>query len=140
MTLFYFILVGVISGVIAGMGMGGGTLLIPLLTIFLSFPQKSAQGINLLVFIPMSIVALIIHIKNKLVDFKVGIPIICSGIIFSVLGSYLASKISNTFLQKIFAVFLLVVGISQVIRTILKIKNKDIDDNNNNLKLKIYIK
>ena len=41
-----------ISGIIGGMGRGGGTLLIPILTIFLSFEQKSAQAINLLVFIP----------------------------------------------------------------------------------------
>ena len=116
-NIFILILTGLISGVVGGMGMGGGTLLIPLLTIFLGFQQKNAQAINLLVFIPMSIVALIIHIKNKLVDFRVGIPIVLSGIIFSIGGSYLASLISNNFLQKIFAVFLLVIGINQGFQT-----------------------
>ena len=80
MTLIWLLVAGIISGIVGGMGMGGGTLLIPILTIFLSFKQKSAQAINLLAFIPMSIVALIIHIKNKLVDFKVGIPIVLTGI------------------------------------------------------------
>jgi len=89
---------GLISGVIGGMGMGGGTLLIPILTIFLGVLQKSAQSINLLVFIPMSIVAIIIHMKNQLIDFKVGIPIILSGVVFSIGGSYLASIISNNLL------------------------------------------
>ena len=101
----WLFLAGLVSGIVGGMGMGGGTLLIPILTIFLSFKQKSAQAINLLVFIPMSLVALVIHIKNKLVDFKVGIPIIISGVAFSVVGSYLASILSNKLLQKIFAVF-----------------------------------
>ena len=132
-------LVGLISGVIGGMGMGGGTLLIPLLTIFLSFPQKSAQGINLLVFIPMSLFALIIHMKNKLVDFKVGIPIVCSGIVFSMLGSLLASNISNKFLQKVFAVFLLGVGVNQGIQTLVKLKKKHKQDKNA-IKFKFYIR
>ena len=139
MNIFYLILAGLISGVIGGMGMGGGTLLIPLLTIFLSFPQKSAQGINLLVFIPMSLFALIIHIKNKLVDFKVGIPIVCAGIVFSIIGSLLASNISNKLLQKVFAVFLLGVGINQGIQTIIKIKNKN-KNNEDRIKFKFYVK
>ena len=63
----WLFLAGLVSGIVGGMGMGGGTLLIPILTIFLSFKQKSAQAINLLVFIPMSLVALVIHIKNKFV-------------------------------------------------------------------------
>lgn len=138
-NIFILILTGLISGVIGGMGMGGGTLLIPLLTIFLGFQQKNAQGINLLVFIPMSIVALIIHIKNKLVDFKVGIPIVLSGIMFSIGGSYLASLISNEFLQKIFAIFLLVIGINQGIQTIKKFKKSEEKDDKR-LKFKIYLK
>ena len=60
--------IGFFAGIIGGMGMGGGTLLIPILTIFLSFEQKNAQAINLLVFIPMAIVALIIHFKNLKVN------------------------------------------------------------------------
>lgn len=122
------------------MGMGGGTLLIPILTIFLSFKQKSAQAINLLVFIPMSLVALIIHIKNKLVDFKVGIPIIISGIVFSLLGSYLASILSNGLLKKIFAVFLLLVGLNQIIQTIIALKKSKNKPKFDSVKLKMYIK
>lgn len=120
--------------------MGGGTLLIPILTIFLSFKQKSAQAINLLVFIPMSLVALIIHIKNKLVDFKVGIPIIISGIVFSLLGSYLASILSNGLLKKIFAVFLLLVGLNQIIQTIIALKKSKNKPKFDSVKLKLYIK
>ena len=133
-------LAGLISGIVGGMGMGGGTLLIPILTIFLSFAQKNAQAINLLVFIPMSLVALIIHIKNKLVDFKVGIPIVLSGIIFSIFGSFLASIIKDNILQKIFAVFLLIVGLNQGIQTIIALKNPKNKPKINSAKFKIYIK
>ena len=140
MDLIWLLLSGFVSGIVGGMGMGGGTLLIPILTIFLSFPQKTSQAINLMAFIPMSLVALIIHIKNKLVDFKVGVPIMLIGIFFSITGSYLASIISNELLQKIFAVFLLVVGVYQAIQIIISIRNKNIDKSIKNYKFKIYIK
>ena len=115
MNFIFYIVAGAVSGIIAGMGMGGGTLLIPILTILLNVEQRVAQGINLIVFVPMSIVALIIHCKNKLVDFKIGIPIICSGLIASVCGSFLATKIPSNLLQKMFGAFLLLVGLWQII-------------------------
>lgn len=115
MSWLWFGIAGIVSGVVAGMGMGGGTLLIPILTIFLEVEQRLAQGINLIVFVPMSIVALIIHCKNKLVDFRVGIPIMISGIFASIGGSLLATLISNRSLQKLFGGFLLLVGLWQII-------------------------
>jgi uncharacterized membrane protein YfcA len=100
MNTIWFLIAGLLSGVVAGMGMGGGTLLIPILTIFLSVEQHLAQGINLVVFLPMSLVALIIHCKNKLVDFRVGVPIMLSGIVASIGGSILAVKLNNDVLRR----------------------------------------
>ena len=139
-ALFWLIIAGFISGIVGGMGMGGGTLLIPILTIFLGFEQKFAQGINLLVFIPMSIVAIIVHIKNKLIDFKVGIPVMLSGIIFSITGSLLANNLSNLVLRKFFGGFLLVIGFYQVVQTIIKIKNKNKVEDKPKFKFRIFIK
>lgn len=141
-NLIYLILGGFVSGIVGGMGMGGGTLLIPVLTIFLAFEQKNAQAINLLVFIPMSIFALFIHIKNKLVDFKVGVPIVLTGIFFSVGGSLLANNLSNDFLRKIFGGFLLLVGLYQIIKTLLTLKKKKEKNGSKsgNFKIKIFIR
>ena len=75
MEILFLILFGFIGGVLGGMGMGGGTLLIPLLTIGLKLSQQNSQAIKLLAFLPMSIIALIIHTKNKLVNYKIAIPI-----------------------------------------------------------------
>lgn len=113
--MFYFWLsfCGVISGILGGLGMGGGTLLIPLLTIFLNVNQLQSQGINLIAFIPMSIVALIIHAKNKLVNYKICIPIILSGVLFSVLGAFLANKVNTLTLKKLFGIFLVALGLFQ---------------------------
>ena len=141
MNLIYLLLAGFLSGIIGGMGMGGGTLLIPILTIFLNFQQKNAQAINLLAFIPMSLGALVIHMKNKLVDFKVGIPIIITGIVFSIWGSYIASILNNQLLQKIYAIFLLIVGVYQTVQTIFSmIKKKSVNKEERNYKFKIFIK
>ena len=68
MQIFLLILAGIVGGIIGGMGMGGGTLLIPILTIFLDVPQKNAQAINLVAFIPMAIIVTIINIKRKGID------------------------------------------------------------------------
>ncbi len=112
---FYYVLVGFCSGIIGGMGMGGGTLLIPMLTIFLGVTQHTAQGINLLVFIPMGIVAIIIHIVNKLIDYKVFFMLVLPAIITSVLSSNLSNNIPNTMLKLIFGIFLIVIAIYEII-------------------------
>ena len=131
---------GVVSGIVGGMGMGGGTLLIPILSIFLGFAQKDAQGINLLVFIPMSIVALIFHIKNKLVDFRVGIPVVIVGVVFSIIGSLIANGLSNNNLRVYFGVFLLLVGVFQFIQTFINSKKNKKECESKRFKLRVFIK
>ncbi len=106
------------------MGMGGGTLTIPLLTIFLSYEQISAQGINLVAFLPMSLVALFIHVKNKLVDFKSTWLLALVGCIFSLGGALLANHMKNNVLKILFALFLIGLGIWQLIEMIKDNKKK----------------
>ena len=115
---------GIIGGIIGGMGMGGGTLTIPILTIFLSYAQLSAQGVNLIAFLPMSIIALIIHIKNHLVAFKQTWLLALVGCIFSLGGALLANHISNAVLKKLFAVFLIGLAIWQIVEMIKAKKKK----------------
>ena len=122
--MIYLILAGLVSGIISGMGIGGGIILIPVLTIFLGFEQKVAQGITLLYFIPTAIFALIVHIKNKTIDFKIALKIASTGVIFSGIGAYLIKYLPTPMLSKIFAVFLLVVGVCQVVSGIKLIKHK----------------
>ena len=61
--------IGLIAGIIGGLGMGGGTVLILLLTIFLNVEQNIAQGSNVVFFIPTAIAAIFIFIKNKKIKF-----------------------------------------------------------------------
>ena len=62
------IITGMISGFITSLGMGGGSILILMLTYFFNVEQQIAQAANLIFFIPTAIVAIIIHFKNKNVD------------------------------------------------------------------------
>ena len=125
MSIISVVLVGVCSGIVSGMGMGGGTIFIPLSSIILGLEQKQAQGVNLISFIPTAIVALVIHIKNHLVNFKVGIVVICAGIITSVCSAIFANNIDNITLKKAFGVFLLMVGICQAISSIKSYTHKE---------------
>ena len=110
------ILLGIISGIISGMGVGGGTILITSLVFLLNVSQHTAQCTNLYYFIPTAISALIVHIKNKNIDFNVSWKIILFGVLGALLGSFVAIKISTDILRKIFGVFLLFMGISQLSR------------------------
>jgi len=103
-------LAGFFSGIIGGMGFGGGMILIPVLTLLLGFEQKVAQGINLLYFIPTGAIALWVHIKNKSIDFKAAWIIAALGIIGSIGGALLAGVIPSALLRRFFAVLIIVVG------------------------------
>ena len=116
--------------------MGGGTLLIPLVTIILKVPQKLAQGLNLLSFLPMAIVSLAIHIKNKLVKFKVGLLIISTGIITSICSAIIANKLNGVVLRKVFGIFLLCIGVYQAVCTIRMFYNSS-NNKDSNIQYKI---
>lgn len=109
-----YVLLGIIGGVLGGMGMGGGTLLIPLLTTFASLSQRLAQGVNLLAFLPMAVVVCILHFKNGLIDKKGIIYIILPAVAFAVLGSILAFRVPSVILKRTFGAFLILLAFYEV--------------------------
>lgn len=114
------IAVSALGGVIGGMGMGGGTLLIPLLTLFAGLEQHLAQSINLIAFVPMSVVALVIHKKNGYVQFKGSTPIAAIALIGAVGGSLLAKYAGGKVLRACYGAFLIALGIIQLTKLIVK--------------------
>lgn len=116
MTIFLYIIIGLLSGVLGGLGMGGGTLLIPLLSIFMGLDQKISQGINLMSFLLMAIFSLAIHYKSGFVKTKGVFLIIASGIIFSILGAIFASYIPSKVLRISFGIFLCFLSILQFLK------------------------
>lgn len=109
-------IIGILSGIISGMGIGGGAVLIPSLVFFAALKQHQAQGVNLIVFIPVAIVALIVHIRDKNVDFKYAKWIILGGVIGAILGSILAIRIESNSLRRYFGIFLLFIGIYELFK------------------------
>lgn len=103
-------LICLISGVISGMGIGGGTILIPGLIIFFNIKQQIAQSVNLLIFIPTGLVALYSHIKQGNIEKESLKALIVTGIIGSIIGSYVAIIINPNLLRRMFGIFLLLMG------------------------------
>lgn len=116
MTLILMFAIGLISGIISGMGIGGGTILIPALSIFFDMPQKAAQSINLIYFIPTAAAALLLHSKNKRIETKVLWKIILFGFVGAFIGASLAGFMTNNLLKKLFGCFLLIMGISEIFK------------------------
>ena len=114
MTTFLLILFGFLAGIVGGMGMGGGTVLVPLLS-FLDMSQKTIQAINLISFLPMCCVALVFHAKNKLIETKHVWWLIIPAIAMAVIGALFADKAENKVLRLSFAVFLISVGVWQLV-------------------------
>ena len=117
---FTYFLAGACGGLLGGMGMGGGTFLIPILAIFFGFQQKICQELNLISFLIMAIISLIIHHKNGYICTKNIIPIVIFGILFSILGAFLAGFVSNKLLKISFGVFLCVLAVVEFVKVVKK--------------------
>ena len=105
---------GLFSGIIGGMGMGGGAVLIIYFSLFTDTTQLKAQGINLLFFIPIGFLALIIYAFKKQIKWKTVIPLAAFGILGAFLGIMLTEYISNEWLSKIFGIFLILMAVKEI--------------------------
>lgn len=113
MSFYLFFLSGLLGGLFGGMGMGGGTLLIPLLTLFMGVPQVTAQGVNLLSFLPMSALALSVHAENGLLDVR-GLPALVLPALFTSLGfALLSAYLPSSVLRRGFGFFLIALSVFQ---------------------------
>lgn len=111
-----YLLAGVLFGIIGGMGMGGGIILIPALTLLLGETQHAAQGLNLAAFLPMSGLALYLHIKKKRVKIKSALIMAACGTIGALAGALAANAIDGAFLKKCFGGFLILLAILRIFK------------------------
>ena len=94
-------------GIISAWGVGGGTLLLLVMTLFLGVEQETARGINLLFFLPTAASALVCHIKNDFVDgptVKAAVPFALAA---AAAGAWAASALPDGALRKPFGIYLL---------------------------------
>lgn len=107
-------LCGLGAGILSAWGVGGGTLLLLVMTLFLDVGQRTAQGVNLLFFLPTAAGALICHAKNGYLDkptLKAAVP---AAVAAAGLGAWLALSVDVELLRRPFGVYLLLSGISLV--------------------------
>ena len=107
MDFYLYLLLGFLGGIPAGMGMGGGTVTIPLLVLFGGVEQKIAQSANLFSFLPMSIGALKMHAQNNLLQTQGAAYMILPAFAVSAIGVFFTAKLPSEILGKLFGVFLI---------------------------------
>ncbi len=111
---------GLVGGILAGMGMGGGTLTLPILVLLMNVGQLTAQFANLIAFLPSGTAALFVHIKNGLVRKENLIYMLVPSIIACVGCSFFATEANGELLKKLFGGFLVLVAIVSFISKIAK--------------------
>ena len=107
-------LCGLGASVVSAWGVGGGTLLLLVMTLFLGVDQRTAQGINLLFFLPTAVSALICHAKGGFLDkptLKASIPVAVAA---ALAGAWIATAVDVELLRKPFGVYLLLSGVSLI--------------------------
>ena len=114
--------VGFGTGILSAWGVGGGTLLLLLMTLFLGVDQVAAQGINLLYFLPTAAVGLIFHAKNGLLDKKLLKNAAPLGTVCAAIGAWVSTAVDVALLRKPFGVYLLLAAVT--LFGAKKVKNK----------------
>ena len=123
------ILIGIVSGIVSGTGMGGGTILIFMLTVVCNIDQHIAQATNLIFFIPTSIMAIIVNLKNKNINLKLGIYIAIFGILGAIIGANIAIYTDFNMLKKYFGGFLVIIVFHEIYSIFKEYKNEKNDNN-----------
>lgn len=108
------LLAGLFSGIIGGMGLGGGAVLIIYLTVFKNTEQLTAQGINLIFFIPIAAVAVTIYAFKKQIKWKTVLSLVSGGIFGAVAGYFLTDFLGGNITSKAFGIFLILLGIKEI--------------------------
>lgn len=112
---FYLkILIALLLGTLAGLGVGGGSILLLWLTIVEKIPVEQARIYNLLFFLPTASIVVIHAVKNSGIQIKEILPAVIGGCIAAVLCSKLQIFLPVTFLKNIFGIILLFTGIREI--------------------------
>jgi uncharacterized membrane protein YfcA len=113
---FLFIFTGLLAGLLSGLiGIGGGTIIIPILVIFFGLSQKMAQGTTLALLVPpIGILAAWIYYKEGFVNLPIA-ALICVGFVFGgLIGAKFAINLSNQTLERIFGIALLIISLKMI--------------------------
>ncbi len=108
------LLIGTFLGFLAGIGVGGGSLLVLWLSLVLGMPHSQARLINLLFFLPSAIVASVFRWRQGTLHLRKVLPAIICGCTAAGICSWLSGSIDTAVLQKLFGGLLLITGIREL--------------------------
>lgn len=108
------VIIGILLGFLAGLGIGGGSLLILWLTFVVHLDPQTARGINLLFFLPSALAALYFRRKQGAIDFRKILPAMVSGCAAALAFSWLGSNLDLALLKKLFGGLLIVTGLREL--------------------------
>lgn len=124
MSFIFYLFAGFCAGLLGGMGMGGGTILIPVLTIFLGVEQHVAQSANLIAFLPMALFSLKVHKERGLLRTDGVWSVVIPAVLTSVLGGLAAVFLPGKALKKLFGAFLIGLAVKGLLSVKLSAKKK----------------
>ena len=107
------VLIGAITGILSGLGVGGGSLLVLFLTAVCGYAPYHAGGINLLYFIGCAPAALWQHLRSKQVNIRATLWCAMGGSILVVPSSWIAAHIETELLKRLFGILVLCVAIRE---------------------------
>lgn len=110
------LLAGVGCGVLSAWGIGGGTLLLLVMTLVFGVDQTAAQGINLLYFLPTAGAGLLFHRKSGLLDRDALRQAVPWGLVTAAVSAWAAAAIDTELLRKPFGIYLLVMGVVTLVK------------------------
>lgn len=109
------LIIGTALGFLAGIGVGGGSLLILWLTLVLGMEHPQARIINLLFFLPSAIVSSIFRWKQGKLEIKKVLPAIIVGCVAAGVCSFFSSSMDISLLQKLFGGLLILTGFRELL-------------------------
>ena len=121
MNILFSSMAGLLAGIAGAMGLGGGSVLLIYLTVFAGINQITAQGINLIFFLPTAAFAVLIYAKRKIIKWKTILPIMLFGALATGFSSWAVAFVSPDIIKKIFGGLIIVYGVFEIFKK----KNKE---------------
>ena len=108
------------TGALSSWGVGGGTLLLVCMTLFLGVGHREAQAVNLLFFLPTAGISLFFHRTTGFLDKTTWREAALPGTAAALAGALLSMAVDVSLLRKPFGIFLLYGGASMLMSGIRK--------------------
>ena len=132
MTLIFTILICFFAGMGAGLGTGfagmsAAAVISPMLITFLGMPAYEAVGIALASDVLASAISAYTYGKNKNLDIKNGLVMMLFVLLFTFIGSFIASKVPNSTMGSFSTIMTLLLGIKFIVKPVMTTKESMAD-------------